>query len=675
MRRSLIILVSLILLAASSGLAQDQSPYTFEDHISMKRLSSPALSPDGKWVAYSQSQYSLEKNSGKTEIYLVSIDGGDAKFLATGSGPVWSPCSKFIAFNRSGQIWVINVTGGEARQITEMATGAGGPKWSPDGSKILFASMVWPGLSPEENAKRLEEFNNDPVKAFATESLLFRHWDTWRGDGRKSQLHIVDVKTGETTNLFKDFPFDVPPFPFGGSGDYTFSPDGSEIAFVAKASDNPAWNTNLDVFTMKLDGEPVNITEENKAQDSGPVVYSPDGKFLAYGAMERPTFEADRIQLTVHEFATGSKTSLTADLDASAGEWTWTGDGEHLYFTAGIKARRPILRTSLADGTVATVIEGHTMHGVAVHENTVVFSRQSMSAPVDLYKYDLDSGKETQLTEANKELLAGIEMAKVEERYFKGANDEDVQMMMLYPPGFDESKEWPLIILIHGGPQGVFGDDFHYRWNAQLFAAPGYVVSCINFHGSTSFGQEFTDSISKNWGGLPYTDIIKGLEVLTAEPYIDADRVGAAGGSYGGYMINWIATQTDKFAALVSHAGVYNLESMYGATEELWFPEWEFDGPFWENREYYDKWSPHRFAANLGKFKTPVLVVHGQHDYRVIVTQGFEMFTALQRQGVESRLLYYPDETHFVLKPKNAQLWYKEVHDWYKRFIGVGPAE
>jgi dipeptidyl aminopeptidase/acylaminoacyl peptidase len=246
-------------------------------------------------------------------------------------------------------------------------------------------------------------------------------------------------------------------------------------------------------------------------------------------------------------------------------------------------------------------------------------------------------------------------------------------MFILYPPGFDETKKWPALILIHGGPQGVWGDDFHYRWNAQLFAAPGYVAAAINFHGSTSYGQEFTNSISKNWGGLPYIDIMNGFDYLANLPYIDKTRIGAAGGSYGGYMVNWLATQTDKFAALVSHAGVFNLESMYGATEELWFPEWDLGGPYWENDEYYKKWSPHYYVDNFSKFKTPVMVVHGQHDYRVPVTQGFEMYTALQRQGVPSRLLYYPDETHFVLKPQNAQLWYREVHDWFKRWLGVGP--
>lgn len=669
------LLVVLCLVPFLAGIAQERHPYTFEDHISMKRLSGPALSPDGQWIAYSLRSYDLAANSGKSEIFLIPAGGGEPAFMATGSGPVWSPDGRSIAFSRGGQIWVISVSGGEARQITDLATGAGGPVWSPDSKSILFTSMVWPGLSVEENARKLKEVKEDPVVAFATEELMFRHWDTWRGDGRKQQLHLVDVESGTVTPLFKDFPYDVPPFPFGGSGDYTFSPDGKEIAFAAKASENPAWNTNLDIFVMEIGGTPVNITEENKAQDSGPVAYSPDGKFIAYGAMERPRFEADRIQIILHDRKTGEKRSVTEKLDASASEWVWTDDSSALYFTAGIKARRPILKTSVADGTVETVVTGHTMHGVSVHENTIYFNRQSMSKPVDIWKYELDGGSEMQLTAVNKELLDSIEMGRVEESYFKGANEEDVQMLTLYPPGFDESKKWPAIILIHGGPQGVFGDDFHYRWNAQLFAAPGYVVSCINFHGSTTFGQEFTDSISKNWGGLPYIDIMKGFDVLAAKPYIDAENIGGAGGSYGGYMVNWIATQTDTFAALITHAGVYNLESMYGATEELWFPEWELDGPFWENREFYEKWSPHRFAGNLGKYQTPVMVIHGQHDYRVIVTQGFEMFTALQRQGVESRLLYYPDETHFVVKPRNAQLWYREVHDWFKRHLGVGPSE
>ena len=680
MRRISFTLVFLCTLATLIA-ASDKHPYTFDDHISMKRLSAPVLSPDGKWIAFSVTSYDKAANKGSSDIYLVPTAGGDPVQLtsheAGDHSPAWSPDGKTIAFisSRSGssQIWLISTGGGEAWQLTDIATGADGPEWSPDGKKILFTSMVWPGCDDECNAKRLKEMESSKVKAKIIDNLLYRHWNTWRDDGRKSHLFLVDVKSGEHLNLIPDAEYDVPPFPFGGSGDYTFSPDGKEICFTAKVAPNPATHTNLDLFLIPAEGgEPKNITEEYEGEDFGPV-FSPDGRFIAFGVRERPTFEADQAELYLYDRESGRRIKVTEDFDRNVGEYVWSPDMKSIYITAGDEGHNPIRRISLTAGG-EIVVKGGWMSGInlSLDGKTLVFSRQSLSAPAEIFSANSDGSDVTQLTFFNKPPLDNIEMGEVKEEWFEGADGDRVQIFVILPPGFDPSKKWPMVVLIHGGPQGAFANNFHYRWNAQLFASPGYVAACINFHGSTGYGQKFVDSVSKNWGGSPYEDIIKGTDHMISLGYVDPKRIGAAGGSFGGYMVNWICSQTDKFACLISHAGLFNLESMYGGTEELWFPEWELDGPYWENREYYDKWSPHRFVNNM---KTPTLVIHGQHDYRVPVGQAMEMFTALQRQGVPSRFIYYPDETHFVQKPQNAELWYKEVHAWFERWIGVGPAE
>jgi dipeptidyl aminopeptidase/acylaminoacyl peptidase len=663
--------------------AQEKHPFTFDDHISMKRLSSPLLSPCGEWIAFSVTSYDKEANSGTSDIYIVPTAGGDPIRLTTDpardSSPVWSPDGKTIAFvsgrGGSAQIWLISLDGGEARQLTDIKTGASGPKWSPDGKLILFTSMVLPGKCDKGTAKYLKEQEESKVTAQVADSLLYRHWNTWRTDGLKSHLFVVDVATGQHRDLMRDATYDCPPFPFGGERDYDFSPDGEEVCFTAKVEPNPAWHTNLDIFTIPVEGgEPTCITDEYDGQDNEPV-YSPDGRYIAYGSMARPRFEADQIDLIIYDRQTGDRKNLTADFDRDCAGYTWTPDGKGLYFTAEDQARAPIYYVS-TDGNVRKVLEGHTNSSVSLTPDakTLVFARQSLSSPVEFFRAGADGSAVAQITFFNKPILEKIAWGEVRDEWFEGDNGEKVHILVVLPPGFDPSKKWPMLAQIHGGPQGVVEDGFHYRWNAQLFAAPGYVVAGINFHGSSGYGQTFKDAVSRNWGGSPYIDIMKGVDYMLGLGYVDENRMAAAGGSYGGYMANWINTQTGRFKAIISHAGVWNLESM-SATEELWFPEWEYGGEYWENREDYEKWSPHRFAANLGKFKTPTLVIHGQGDFRVPVNQAFEIFTALQRQGVPSRLIYYPDETHFVTRPKNAEFWYAQFHGWLKQWIGAGPTE
>jgi dipeptidyl aminopeptidase/acylaminoacyl peptidase len=682
MRKSIPILI-LVLVTSAALTAADKHPYTVDDHLNMKRLSAPALSPDGSWIAFSVTTYDKASNKGSSDLYVVPAAGGDPIRLTThpasDSSPVWSPDGKTIAFisSRSGtpQIWLIGLCGGEARQLSNIATGVDGPKWSPDGKMIACSATILPGKCDKYTVKYLEERENSPVQAKIADHLLYRHWNTWRDDGTRNHLMIVDVATGEHRDLMRDADFDVPPFPFGGDRDYDFSPDSKEIAFTAKVAPNPAWNTNLDIFTIPVEGgEPKCITSDFKGQDSEPA-YSPDGRYIAYGAMARPGYEADEIELMLYDRTTGERKNLTADFDNDAADWVWAPDGKGLFFTAEVEARSPIFYVPI-NGGVHKVLEGHFNGGLSISADgkTLAFTRQSISSPVEIFKANADGSGVAQLTFCNKPLLDTIEMGDVVDTWFEGEFGDKVHILITLPPGFDKTKKWPMLVQIHGGPQGAVDDSFHYRWNAELFAAPGYVVASINFHGSSGYGQKFKEAVSRNWGGSPYKDIMKGVDHMISLGYIDENRMAAAGGSYGGYMSDWIATQTGRFKAIITHAGVWDLESM-SATEELWFPEWEYGGEYWENREDYEKWSPHRFAGNLGKFKTPVLVIHGMNDFRVPYTQALEFFTALQRQGVTSRLIIFPDETHFVVKPQNVELWYNEFQGWLKRFIGAGPTE
>lgn len=675
MRRFLItILAAGVLSAAASARAQaDTSPITFDDLISMGRIGDYEISPDGERVAFAVTWFDLEKNSSATDIYLVPLGGGAPWRFIRSDGddysPCWSPDGGSLAFvsTRSGsaQIWLIPVDGGEARKLSDIPTGVSGPLWSPDGGSIAFTSRVFPECEDLEcDGKKLEELREGEVKARLIDHLLYRHWNHWR-EGRWSHLFVMDAEGGGEPVEINTGYTDVPPISLGGERDYDFSPDGKEICFSMNDDAVVATSTNNDLWLVPADGgEPALITGDNPSNDNNPR-YSPDGRYIAYRAQKRAGFEADRYRLMLYDRSSGRTSNLTEEFDRSVGPFDWAPGGKRLYFAVQDLGRYSICSVSVKGGDAEYVLRGSYDDNVRVTPDgkRLVFPRQSASEPVDLYSART-SGKDIErLTDINGDLLGRLEMNDLEEFWFEGAAGRRVHGFMLKPPFFEEGAEYPAVILIHGGPQGAFSDNFHYRWNSQMFASPGYAVAMINFTGSTGYGQEFTDAISGDWGGAPYEDIMLGFDyVLENYDFVDPDRIGAAGASYGGYMIDWIEGHTDRFECLVSHAGVYNLESMYGATEELWFPEWEFRGPPWDNPEMYAKFSPHRYVES---FSTPCLVVHGENDFRVPYTQGLEFFTALQRMGVESKLLFFPDEDHFVRKPKNAELWWGTLHEWF----------
>ena len=674
-------IVSAALGAGESAVSSAGRPITFDDLFGFGRVSSPRISPDGRSVAYVVKWYDKEKNSSDSDIWLAPIKGGEPVRLTAGEGmdaqPCWSPDGTPIAFvstrTGSAQIHLIPTTGGEAVQLTDISTGASSPVWSPDGKWIAFTSDVYPDCADEAcNRERDEERESSPVKARLIDHLLYRHWNHWR-DGKRSHLFVIPAAGGDARDLTPG-DRDVPPVSLGSSHDIAFSPDGSEVCFVMNTDPMVAASTNNDLFVVPVGGgEPRRITE-NKANDNQPH-YSPDGRFIAYRAMERPGFESDRHRLVLYERAKGKHTVLTEEReDLSIGDFVWDPDGKTIYFTAPKEGRIIISSIKAKNGKVKPLVtEGvNKKIGVSPDGRTFVFVRERLNAPAEIFTARTNGKKVTRLTDVNGKSLKALEMNEGEDFRFVGAEGDQVHGFLLKPPGFDPEKTYPLIFLVHGGPQGAWEDEFHYRWNAQMFAAPGYVVAMINFHGSVGYGQDFTDRISGDWGGTPYVDLVKGLDyLLETFPYIDGERVAASGASYGGYMINWIAGHDlgKKFRCLVNHDGVFELTSKYGSTEELWFPEWEFKGTPWKSEiseNLYEKWSPHRFAAN---FSTPMLVIHGELDFRVPVSQAFQTFTALQRQGVPSKLLYYPDEGHFVLKPKNAELWWKTNYEWFEKWL------
>lgn len=683
---ALFTIVALSLASVAAKERQPARPFTIDDLLKIRRVSDPHLSPDGRWIAYAIADTDKAANKRTTQIYLISSDGGEPRAITndkqSSHSPRWSPDGKRLAFvsARDGepQIWTIEMaeTGtGPLKKIGRISTGADGPVWSPDGKWIAFTSDVYPECASDDcNKQRAEKASASKVKAKIADRLLYRHWTTWK-DGKRSHVFVVSTDGGEARDLTPGN-YDAPPFSLGGQTDYAFSPDSKELAFARNTDKDEARSTNGDMFTVPVaGGEPRRITADNPANDASPL-YSPDGRYIAYRAQATPGFEADRWRLMLYDRKTGQSHSLTEQFDSSVESFTFSADGQRVYLTALDQGRQPIYELPLGGGPGKKLINEDFNDDVQASADgkSLIFTRQTLAQPVEIYKANSIGAAVTQLTRTNDAILDDFNLKPAEEVSWEGAVGSRVYGFITKPANFTAAKKWPLIVLIHGGPQGAWNDSWSYRWNPQLFAAAGYVVFAPNPRGSTGYGQKFVDDISGDWAGKAYTDILNGVAYVAAMPYIDRDRIGAAGGSYGGYMVNWIEGHNNdprvKFSALVSHAGVFNLTSMYGATEELWFPEWEFKGMPWTNPEMYAKWSPHMFVK---EFKTPLLVIHGELDYRVPVGEGLQLFTALQRQGVESKLLVYPDEGHWVLKPQNSELWYNTVLAWFDSHLKARP--
>ncbi|MFZ0144018.1 MAG: S9 family peptidase, partial [Candidatus Sulfotelmatobacter sp.] len=689
------------------AIAQAKHPFTFEDMMKLKRVGEPEVSPDGKWVIFSVVDVDLEANTKTPHIWIVPTAGGQEKEIIAGQDadrPRWAPDGKRFAFlstkEGGSQVWIAqfdNTAGTvtRVRKLTSIATEAGGELWSPDGKNILFTSDVYPECDAQDdpiacNAKVLDEANKSKVKAQIFTHLLYRHWNAYK-EGKRSHILVIEAppeaEPTAVARLISIRPrdltpgdYDAPVFSLGGQDNYAFSPDGQEICYTSNHDKNPAASTNNDLWIVSINGgPPKNITADNPASDSTPL-YSPDGRYIAYRAQQRPGYESDRFRLMLYDRKTGERRNLTENFDGWVSTISWLGP--MLLFSSEQEGQSPVFYTRTDGQQPKKILDGFL--GDLVYSETVkvaVYTRMSLEAPTQIFASELpwgcllkgdpaapncsplvNLGLSGRLTHLNDAVLSQVAMSPLESFWFTGANNDKVEGFLVKPPNFDASKKYPVKFLIHGGPQGAWGDDWSYRCNPELFAAHCYVVIMINFHGSTGYGQKFIDAINGDWGGAPFEDLMKGLDYAEEHyAFIDKSRECALGASYGGYMANWILGHTDRFKCIVTHDGMFNAESAWGTTEELWFNDWEFKGTPYDNRASYEKWSPHQYAKN---FKTPTLVIHGQKDYRLDVSEGLQLFTTLQMEGVPSKMLYFPDEGHWVLKPQNSQLWYKTVNDW-----------
>lgn len=673
--------------AVSEQALQAVHPFGVQDLVRMERVGTPCPSPDGKWIVFTVRRWDAQENKATTNLWLVGADGKNLRQLTSGQGqsdasPAWSPDSGTVAFVSSRespqQIWLVPAVGGEARKLTSLPIDVDNLRWSPTGDHIAFSAEVYPSASPAETAQRDKAKADDPVKAMRFDRLFIRHWDTWTS-GKRNHVFVQPVArdsagswqlAGEPLDLMKEVDADCPSKPFGGADEFGWSPDGREIAYTAQLGNDVAWSTDFNIYTVAVSGgNAKSLTAANKATDTGPA-YSPDGKYLAYRAMSRPGFESDRFVIKLVDRASGQTRSLTEAWDRSPGAMEWSPDSKTLLVAAAENARQKLFAVEIATGQPRVVIDKHYNSGgcyLGKSAARIVFAQDSMTTPAELFAADADGSSVTPLMQVTAPRMKSIRVTQPDEFTFTGALDEQVQAWILKPVDFQAGKKYPVAFVIHGGPQGAIEDHFHYRWNPQVFAGAGYAVILVNFHGSTGFGQAFTDSISGDWGGKPYEDLMKGLDhALAHYDWLDGERVGALGASYGGWMINWINGHTRRFKCLVNHDGGFDEFANYFTTEELWFPEWEFKGTPWERPELYEKFSPSKF---VGQWATPTLVIHGANDFRLVDAEGIATFTALQRRGIPSQLLFFPDENHWVLKPKNSIVWHETILAWMEKWL------
>jgi len=649
-------------------------PLTAEDLWRIPRVGAPAPAPDGTWAVVPVTTYDLDKNEGKTRLWMVSATGAFEPRALTSpeiasAAPRVSPDGARVAFVRrrdkteKPQLHILPLEGGEAEKVTDLPLGIADPRWFPDGRRIAFLAPLLTGhLTAEATKARLEEREKDPVKAHVTENRLFRYWDTWLDGGEVPHLFVLDLETRElkdlTPNSTRWFELMDP------EGQYDISPDGAEIAFSANTSEPPHRRVRWGLFTVPTaGGEPTCLTPGNKGEEMRPR-YSKDGAAIVYGMQTDPDFYADRVRLVRYDRKAKTHTVLTEAWDRSASGWEFDDTGR-LVFLAEDRARVSVFAVPSSGGTPTALHQGGAVSGLAVTKSRLWFTRQTLTETAESWTANLDGQAANAVTHFTEATTKDIALGETQELEFAGARGETVQAFIVLPPGFDAKKQYPLVHVIHGGPHGISADQFHPRWNGHLFAAPGYVALMVNFHGSTSWGQEFTQCIQGHWGEYPMSDIEAATDALLATGFVDEKAMAITGGSYGGYLVSWISAHTNRYACVVNHAGVYNTQAQY-ASDVTQGRHRAFGGEPWDGLEAIDRWNPARFASGVN---TPTLVIHGENDFRVPVDQGLECYNVLQGKGVAARLVYFPDENHWVLKPKNSLFWNKEVHDWLARWL------
>ena len=667
---------ALSLLGPAAGAAETH-PFSVHDMLAMERVSDPRVSPDGASVAFTVRRTDLDANKGRTDVWLLDVASKGVRRLTThdasDSSARWARDGRSLYFlsTRSGssQVHRLSLAGGEPEPVTNGPLDVESFEVSPDGKLLLLGMAVFPGKSPAETKRLLDEKGKAKASGMLFDRLFVRHWDTW-SDGTRNHLFAFPLPGGPAKDLMPQMDADCPTKPFGGMEDAAVSPDGTTVVFSAKdVGRQEAWSTNYDLFTVPSNGSaPPSKLTTNPAWDAQPR-FSPDGKTLAYLAMRRAGYEADQYRLVLRELATARERTVELRVgdgardDRSFADFLFSPDGKTVFATADHLGQKPLFALDVASGKARIVATDGTVDAVQnLAGGRLLFGRHSLTGPTELYSVPAAGGAAEKLTSFNDARLAAARMGQPEQFTFKGAKGDTVYAYVVKPAGFEPGKKYPVAFLVHGGPQGSFGNDFHYRWNPQAYTGAGYGVVMVDFHASTGYGQAFTDAVNGDWGGAPYEDLMKGLDAALAKyPFLDGDRVGALGASYGGYMINWMLGQTDRFKCFVVHDGNLDERMAYYDTEELWFPEWEHGGTPWDPKSGYGKHNP---IDHVKSWKTPTLVIHGQKDYRVVYTQGLSTFTALQRKGIPSKLLIFPDENHWVLKPANSILWHETVLGW-----------
>ena len=715
---------------------QTRRPMTFKDMMNLKRLGETAVSPDGKWLAYAVTTVRLDQNTKTTELWLQAIAGGDPIPLAVGQpgdgGPQFSPDGRQVLFlssrNAGQQVWVADfddATGasGTPRRLTSISTGADNARWSPDGRFVVFTSAVYPDCpaitatdssGDKCDADRDAALAASPVKAQMFTHLLYRHWNHYTGD-KRSHLFLASVESGAVRDLTPNDPHDIPPFSLEGGGGFAIAPDSKELAFTEDLDPEPAISTNADIFTLDLTDAAAKLVKISTSLggDFNPA-YSPNGKYLAWRSQARAGYEADEFRLVLYDRAAKTIKDLMPNFNRWVDEFVWAADSQQILFVSGSSGQAPVVAATVPSGRqLFDIFNGEYSELYALRDGSgLIALRMKVDQPAETFRLwtnfkgnssfavRIDTGPHPedfehsansklslrdassaveQVTHLNDALLAQLDLPKLESFWFTVADNTKLQGFLIRPPGFDPAKKYPVKFLIHGGPQGAWGDAWSYRWNPELFAANGYVGVMINPRGSTGYGQAIIDGVNGDWGGKPFTDLMTGLDYAEQHyPFIDKNRECALGASYGGYMANWILGHTNRFRCIVSHDGMFNAESAFGSTEEDWFNIWEFKGQPWDyygepdSQNPFRKWSPSLSAKN---FHTPTLVIHGQLDYRLDVSEGFQLFDTLQLLKVPSKMLYFPDEGHWVLKPQNSELWYKTVNDWVDEWAKTGTRE
>jgi dipeptidyl aminopeptidase/acylaminoacyl peptidase len=671
----------ILLIAFVAPLCHAQNALTPELLWQLKRVSGPTVSPDGRDVVFGMTRYDLVENRGNTDLYLVPVEGGPFVQLTdfTGSevNPQWRPDGEKIGFlsarGGSMQLWEIGRDGTGLRQVSNIAGGISNFRYDPSGRLVSFTADVRLDRSPAEIYPDLPR-----ADARIIDDLLYRHWDAWH-DYTYSHLFVAEYRNstlGEPLDLMPNERHHTPLKPFGGLEQIGWSPDGHLIAYTSKkmTGAEAALSTNSDIYIYDLRTQRTwNLTDGMPGYDVEPA-FSPDGRHIAWLSMERDGYESDRNRLFVYDIVADRRRELTGGFDQNAHSPTWSADGQSLYFTSETLGTIQLFVVNVNTGRIRQITEGQHDYGAfglaeSGSQTRIIASRVSMSAPADLYRVDPESGAAVALTSVNEALLGRVGLGRVEQRMIPATDGEEILTWVIYPPDFDPSRTYPALLYGQGGPQSTVSQFFSYRWNFQLMAAHGYIVVAPNRRGLPSFGQAWNEQISGDWGGQAMQDLLSAIDAVAAEPFVDETRLGAVGASFGGYSVFWLAGHHGgRFKTFIAHAGVFNLESMYGATEELFFVNFDLEGPYWQSPRpaSYEAFSPHRFVQH---WDTPMLVIHGQKDFRVPVTEGMQAFTALQARGIESRFLYFPEEGHWIQSPQNSVLWHRVFYDWLARYL------